>query len=166
MQIAKNTVVAFHYRLSDGDQRLESSQDQAPMLCLHGAGNIIPGLEQALTGRSAGESFTVTVPPEQAYGPRQSEMVTRMSAKHLGVPATKLKPGMVLRLKTQRGPQMVRVLKAGRFMVDLDANHPLAGRSLTFEIDIVDVRDATAEELKHGHAHGPGGHEHEHAPAD
>ena len=104
--------------------------------------------------------------PEDAYGPRQEALISRMSAKHLGVPASKLKPGQVLRLRTKRGPQMVRVIKAGRFMVDLDGNHPLAGKALEFAIDIVDVREATAEEIQHGHAHGPGGHQHAEPTAD
>lgn len=166
MQIGKNTVVTFHYRLSEDGKQLESSDGKEPMAVLHGAGNIIPGLEKALEGRTAGEQFTVTIPPEAAYGQRQEDLISRMSAKHLGVPASKLKPGMVLRLRTQRGPQMVRVIKAGRFMVDLDANHPLAGKALTFDIDIVEVREASDEEKRHGHAHGPGGHQHEDPSAD
>ncbi|MEM9529811.1 MAG: peptidylprolyl isomerase [Pseudomonadota bacterium] len=163
MQIEKNHVVTFHYSLSEDGQPLESSEGDDPMACLMGAGNIIPGLEKALFGRAAGDEFSVTLAPADAYGERQPQLLSRMSAKHLGVPAAKLKPGMVLRLHTRRGPQVVRVIKAGRFMVDLDANHPMAGRTLTFEINVVDVRESSAEERAHGRAHGPGGHQHEEA---
>ncbi|MDJ0657048.1 MAG: peptidylprolyl isomerase [Xanthomonadales bacterium] len=160
MNIEKNKVVSFHYDLSTEGQPLESSRKGDPMSYLHGAGNIIPGLEKNMEGRQAGDQFEATVPPEEAYGHRQQNLVTRLSAKRLGVPASKLKRGMMLQVQTQQGPQMVRVLKAGRFMVDLDANHPMAGLTLTFDVEITDVRDATAEELAHGHAHGPGGHQH------
>ncbi|MFK7956567.1 MAG: peptidylprolyl isomerase [Lysobacterales bacterium] len=160
MDIDKNCVVSFHYALSENGTPLESSENADPMACLIGANNIIPGLEEALMGRSSGDEFSVTVPPEKAYGERKPNLLTRVSAKHLGVDARKLKPGMVLRIQTKRGPQMMRVIKAGRFMVNLDANHPMAGLTLTFDITVQDVRQATEEEIKHGHAHGPGGHDH------
>ncbi len=160
MDIEKNCVVLFHYRLSEDGQLLESSENSDPMACLIGASNIIPGLEEALIGRSSGDEFSVTVAPEKAYGQRQPNLLTRVSAKHLKMDARKLKAGMVLRIQTKRGPQMMRVIKAGRFMVDLDANHPMAGMTLTFDITIEDVRKATEEELRHGHAHGKGGHDH------
>ncbi len=160
MEIAKNRVVSFHYALSAEGQDLESSRGGEPMLYLHGAGNIIPGLERALAGRRSGERFSVTVPPEDAYGPRNEGLVVRLSAKRLGVNPKRLSPGNVVRLKTRRGPQMARVMKVGRFMVDLDANHPMAGKTLTFDVEVVEVREARAEELEHRHAHGPGGHQH------
>ena len=160
MNIEKNKVVSFHYALSTEGQQLESSRQGDPMSYLHGAGNIIPGLEKNMEGRQPGDRFEVTVPPEEAYGQRQQNLVTRLPAKRLGVPTSKLKRGMMLRVQTRQGPQMVRVLKAGRFMVDLDANHPMAGLTLTFDVEITDVRDATDDELSHGHAHGPGGHQH------
>lgn len=156
MEIAKNHVVSFHYKLSEDDRLLESSENQAPMVCLIGAGNIIPGLEEAMLGHRSGDSFSVTIPPEKAYGPHQERLMSRISAKHLRVDARKLKPGMVLRIQTRRGPQMMRVIKAGRFMVDLDANHPMAGMTLTFAIDIQDVREATEEEIQRRQAQNPG----------
>ncbi len=159
MEIEKDHVVAFHYALSENGRPLESSENQDPMVCLIGAGNIIPGLEEAMLGRSKGDSFSVTIPPEKAYGPFQEKLLTRVSAKHLGVEARKLKPGMVLRIQTRRGPQMMRVVKAGRFMVNLDANHPMAGMTLTFDIDIQDVRAATDEEIKQRRAQAPAAEE-------
>ncbi len=161
LEIEKDCVVSFHYALSENGNPLEDSKNADPMACLIGGGNIIPGLEEAMIGRNTGDSFTVTVPPEQAYGERNPNMLTRVAAKQLGVDARKLKPGMVLRVQTRRGPQMMRVIKAGRFMVNLDANHPMAGMTLTFEVSIEEVRKATSEELEHGHAHGVGGHNHD-----
>nr|XP_061807103.1 FKBP-type peptidyl-prolyl cis-trans isomerase SlyD-like [Nerophis lumbriciformis] len=157
LEIEKNCVVSFHYSLTENGNPLENSDNGDPMACLIGAGNIIPGLEQAMLGHRSGDEFSVTVAPENAYGDRKTNLLTRVSAKHLGVDARKLNAGMVLRIQTKRGPQMMRVIKAGRFMVDLDANHPMAGLTLTFDIKIEDVREASQEEIRHGHAHGPGG---------
>ena len=131
------------------------------MLYLHGANNIIPGLEKAMEGRKAGDKFEVTVPPGEAYGERKDANVQRLPLKKLGVQANQLQKGMILNLQTNQGPAQVTVLKVGRFNIDVDANHPLAGQSLTFEVEVVEIREATEEELEHGHAHGPGGHSHD-----
>jgi len=160
MTICQNKVVSFHYTLSGEDGREpETSRGREPMHYLHGAGNIIPGLEKALHGRAAGDTFTVTVPPEEAYGPRVPGKVQRVPAKHFPQPR-RLSPGQLVQLNTRRGPIQAVVLKVGRFNVDVDTNHPLSGRSLTFDVEIVDVRDATPEEVAHRHAHGPGGVQH------
>ena len=160
MQIDKDTVVQFHYQLHDGDgNEIETSDRSEPMAYLHGAGNIIPGLEKALAGHSAGDHVQVEVAPEEGYGPRQDNMVQRIPAKYLKH-AGKLKPGMQVQLKTEEGPRWVTVIKVGLKAVDVDANHPLAGKVLRFSVEIVDVRAATDEERQHGHAHGPGGHHH------
>jgi len=138
---------------------MESSRDKQPMSYLHGSNNIITGLEKALQGRAAGDEFSVTVQPEEAYGVRNENNVQRVALKHLkGV--GKLSPGQVLNLQTQEGPVQVTVLKVGRFNVDVDGNHPLAGMPLTFEVEITEIRDASEEESQHGHAHGVGGHQH------
>jgi len=160
--VQDNKVVSFHYTLtSEAGARLDSSHDRGePMQYLHGANNIIVGLEKALEGRSAGDSFSVTVPPEEAYGVRREANVQRVSLKRLGIGAHQLRPGQVLNLQTTQGPAQVTVLKVGRFNVDVDANHPLSGQSLNFEVEVVDIRDATQDELRHGHVHGPGGHDH------
>ncbi|KAA9129774.1 peptidylprolyl isomerase [Marinihelvus fidelis] len=162
MNIEKEKVVSFHYTLTNDDgETLDSSRERGePMSYLHGAGNIIPGLEKQLEGKAAGDAFQVTVPPAEAYGERQEANVQRLPLKKLGVSANQLQPGMILNLQTNQGPAQVTVLKVGRFNVDVDANHPLAGQPLNFDVEVMDVRDATDEEKEHGHAHGPGGHDH------
>lgn len=161
MKIEDKKVVDFHYTLRNEEgEELDSSREREPMAYLHGAGNIIPGLEKAMGGRVAGEQFEVLVPPGEAYGERTEANVQRIPLKRLGrIP--KPQPGQVLGLQTQRGPVQVTVLKVGRFNIDVDANHPLSGQSLNFEVEIIGVREATQEELSHGHAHGPGGHQHD-----
>lgn len=160
MNIAPETVVVFDYTLRNEEgEELESSRGADPTAYLHGANNIIPGLETAMTGKSAGDIFSATVAAEQAYGLHNPEKVQRVPVKHLLFKG-KLRPGMVVQLNTSDGRIPVTVTKAGRHSADIDTNHPLAGQSLTFDIEIVDVRAATAEELSHGHAHGPGGHHH------
>lgn len=161
MQVADNTVVSFHYNLSDArGEAIESSRDKEPMAYLHGAGNIIPGLEQAMVGHEAGDEFEVTVPPAEAYGERSEDNIQRVPIKHLEG-AGQLKPGQRLMLQTQQGPVQVTVAKVGRFNVDLDTNHPLAGETLTFAVEITDVRAATETEVKHGHVHDGDDHHHE-----
>jgi FKBP-type peptidyl-prolyl cis-trans isomerase SlyD len=159
MMIEKNKIVSFHYRLSEDGTELEDSHDGEPMLFLAGREGLISGLEQAMQGKQAGDAFSVTLPPEQAYGYRSRDAVQRLPIKKLGT-NKKLHPGQVVTVNTGKGALDVTVIKAGKFMVDVDANHPLAGKTLTFDIDIVDVRDATTEEIAHGHAHGAGGHQH------
>jgi len=161
-KIEDGTVVSFHYTLTgDAGDTLDSTRDRdEPMLYLHGSSNIITGLEKALDGREAGETFEVTVPPEEAYGEARAPNVQRVSLKKLGVKPNQLQPGVILNLQTSQGPAQVTVLKVGRFNVDVDANHPLAGKPLHFAVEVVEVRDATEEEKAHGHAHGPGGHQH------
>jgi FKBP-type peptidyl-prolyl cis-trans isomerase SlyD len=160
MKITENKVAEFHYTLTDQQgQQLDSSRERGPMAYLHGAGNIIPGLEKAMEGRQAGDEFSITVPPEEAYGAGTEANIQRIPLKRLGG-GPKPRPGQVLTLQTHQGPVQVTVVKVGRFNVDVDANHPLAGQALTFDVEVVSVRDATGEEVGHGHAHGPGGHDH------
>jgi FKBP-type peptidyl-prolyl cis-trans isomerase SlyD len=163
MRIDRDKVVTFHYRVSEaGQPTLEDSSDGEPLVYLHGHGAMIPGVEEALTGRQAGEHVTVTVPPEKAYGPRNETAVSRISKSHVlhASKSAKFEPGMLVQVNTPHGPRSVIVLKVGMTTLDVDANHPLAGRTLDFAIDVVEVRDASEEELAHGHAHGAGGHEH------
>ena len=160
MKINKNSVVSFHYRLRKEDgSELENSHDGHPTLYLHGAGNIIKGLENAMQDREAGDVFSVTVGPELGYGFRQAEQQQRMPAKYL-THEGKLRPGQAVRFQTDKGTRSATVIKVGKFSVDVDLNHPLAGETLVFDIEIVDVREASAEEKAHGHAHGVGGHQH------
>lgn len=160
MEISRDTVVTFHYTLSEVDgAELEASDRTEPMAYLHGHGNIMPALEDAMAGRHPGDTFSTTLPPERAYGLRRDDAEQRVPIKHV-LSKGKLRPGMAVKINTADGPRDVRVLKVGRFNVDVDTNHPLAGLSLTFNIEIVDVREATPEELQHRHVHGPGGHQH------
>jgi FKBP-type peptidyl-prolyl cis-trans isomerase SlyD len=160
MTIASRKVVTFHYTLTNQDGvQLETSRESEPMSYLHGANNIIPGLEKAMTGKAAGDEFEVTVEPAQAYGERNEANVQRVSAKLFRQPG-RLSPGQTVMLQTKQGPRQVTVVKVGRFNVDVDANHPLAGKTLTFDVEVTDVRDATDEEVSHGHVHGKGGVEH------
>lgn len=160
MTIKKNKVVSFHYSVSnEAGEVVDSSRERKPMTYFHGANNIVPGLEKALEGRSEGDAFQVTVAPAEAYGERDDNKLQRISSKHFRNPK-KIKPGQMLVLKTRQGPIQVKVLKVGRFNLDVDANHPLAGQTLTFDVEVTSIRDATKEEIAHGHAHGDGGVEH------
>jgi FKBP-type peptidyl-prolyl cis-trans isomerase SlyD len=160
MLIAAKKVASFHYTLSNEQgEQIESSRERQPMTYLHGARNIIPGLEQALAGKAAGEQFQVTIAPAEAYGERRSDRVQRIPAKHFR-DAKHLRPGQMVTIQTRRGPMQATVVKVGRFNVDVDTNHPLAGQTLTFDVEVTAVRDATKEEISHGHVHGPGGVDH------
>jgi FKBP-type peptidyl-prolyl cis-trans isomerase SlyD len=164
MRITADSVVSFHYRLQDdAGEELENSHDSNPTLYMHGHKGIIPGLEQALEGKAAGERLNVTLEPRDAYGPRREGSEQRIPIKHLMIDAKtqrQLKKGMAVPVQTEQGSRSLVIIKVGRFNVDMDTNHPLAGKTLTFDIEIVDVRDATEEEKAHGHAHGVGGHQH------
>jgi FKBP-type peptidyl-prolyl cis-trans isomerase SlyD len=157
----KNKVVTFHYTLKNADgEQMESSRDREPMSYLHGANNIIRGLEKAMEGHEAGDEFSVTVEPEEAYGIRNEKNVQRIPMKRLkGI--GKVSVGQVLNLQTNKGQVQVTVIKVGRFNIDVDGNHPLAGQQLTFDVEITGIRDASEEEIKHRHVHGPGGHQHD-----
>ncbi len=160
MKIEKDKVVIFHYALTDGEgTAIESSFEREPLAILHGHGNVIPGIETALADRVSGDRFQVTVPPEEAYGPRRDNWTQRVPKKYFR-DAERLRAGEQTVLHTAEGPRMVTVAKIGQTVIDVDLNHPMAGKTLNFDIQIVDVRDASSEELAHGHVHGPGGHHH------
>ena len=160
MNIENRKVVSFHYALSNRQgEQIESSRDREPMVYLHGAGNIIPGLEKALAGKAVGDRFEVTLEPAEAYGERNENGVQRIPAKHFKQ-ADRLEVGQQVILHTRQGQVQVTVVKVGRFNIDVDRNHPLAGQALTFDVEVTGVRDATEEELSHGHVHGPGGAHH------
>jgi FKBP-type peptidyl-prolyl cis-trans isomerase SlyD len=160
MQIGKNKVVSIDYTLTnDIGQVLDSSNGRAPLSYLHGNGSIIPGLEAALDGKSSGDALQVSIPPEQAYGVKDESLVKSLP-KNLFRGADDIQVGMQFQAQTQGGPRVVTVVGVEEENVTVDANHPLAGQTLNFDVKVVEVRDATAEELTHGHAHGPGGHHH------
>jgi FKBP-type peptidyl-prolyl cis-trans isomerase SlyD len=158
MTIQRNKVVTINYTLTDeSGSLLESSEGQEPLTYLHGAGNLIPGLEASLEGKSAGASLKVSVPPEEAYGVWDQEKVMDIPRSQFsGV--ENVEAGMQFSVQSEAGEEVVTVSKVEGDTVTIDANHPLAGRTLTFDVTIVGIRDATAEELDHGHVHGHGGH--------
>jgi FKBP-type peptidyl-prolyl cis-trans isomerase SlyD len=159
MKIEDNSVVRFHYTVSEsGQDQLESSREREPLSILVGHGNIIPGLEEALRGREAGESFTVTVGPEQGYGERRDGLVQRVPRKVFK--GAKLVPGQQVVMPTQQGQRAMTISKVGMSVVDVDLNHPMAGKTLDFDVEILEVRPATESELQHRHAHAGDGHKH------
>lgn len=161
MKIQKNTVASFFYELKEENgEQLETNTQGIPMAYLHGHNNLLAGLESELEGLSAKESKTITLPPEKAYGPRREGAVQRVPIKHLASKHKRLLPGAVVKVQTEKGPVTATAVKVGKFNVDVDFNHPFAGKTLVFDITVEDVREATQEEIAHGHAHGVGGHHH------
>lgn len=160
MQIEHQKVVSIHYTLTNEDgQVLDSSENQEPLAYIHGHGNIIPGLENALAGLRKGEKLKVTVAPADGYGERDESMVQAVPRSAFqGV--DEITPGMQFQAQSPEGIQLVTVVSVSGDEVTLDGNHPMAGITLIFDVEITDIRDATAEELDHGHVHGPGGHHH------
>lgn len=161
MKAGKDKVIALHYTLTVDGDKVESSHDLgAPLWILLGHGQLIPGLEKALEDHAAGDSLQVDVPAVEGYGERQEDQIQRMSKKYFPQ-ANRLKPGMVTVLKLKDGGQRaVTVHKVGMSAIDVDLNHPMAGKALHFDVAIEDVREASEEELQHGHAHAPGSAEH------
>lgn len=160
MQITKGSVVEFHYRITNpAGEELETTRTGDPAAILHGYGNVIRGLEAALEKREVGDVYSVTIPPSEAYGERQADRTERLSKKYFAQPK-KLKPGQITHLNTESGVKPVTVVKVGSKVVDVDLNHPQAGVELTFDIEIMMVREATKEEIEHKHAHGTGHHHH------
>lgn len=160
MQIAENTVVSMHYTLKDETgEVLDSSAGQEPLVFLSGAQNIIEGLDNALQGKAAGDEMQVEVTAEEGYGPVHEELIQKVPHENFqGVDSIEV--GMQFMAQTPNGQQPVTVIGVEEDGVMLDGNHPLAGKSLSFEVEVVEVREASAEELEHGHVHGEGGHEH------
>lgn len=160
MQITKDTVVQLHYTLSDTNgEQIESSKQGTPLLYLHGHQNMLPAIETALEGKQAGDAFELVLEPKDAYGERDENAIQSIQVKHLQG-AKKWAPGMIAVVETDHGPRQVKIVKVGMFKADVDVNHPLAGKTLNFALEVVDVRAASAEEVEHGHAHGVGGHHH------
>jgi FKBP-type peptidyl-prolyl cis-trans isomerase SlyD len=158
MKIAKNSVVTINYTLKDeGGEVLDTSRGREPLSYIQGLGNIIPGLESSLDGRSAGDKFKVSVQPSDAYGERDEKRVVKVDRDQFeGV--DELQVGMQFRAEGgSGGSQIVTVTAVENDTVTIDANHPLAGKTLNFDVEVVRVREATPDEISHGHVHGPGG---------
>lgn len=160
MLIAENCVVSMYYELTDdAGEVLDASTDGEPLTYLHGANNIIPGLENQLAGKAAGDKLTVTVQPQDGYGLRSSEMVQEVPRDAFPEPDA-IEVGMRFNAQSDNGTMSVEVTALSPTTVTVDANHPLAGKVLHFAVTIDDVRTASAEELAHGHVHGAHGHHH------
>jgi len=160
MKITDESVVSFHFTLKDdGGKVLDSSTGSDPLTYLHGTGSIVPGLEEALNDKSTGDKFNVSLPPEKAYGQRDERLVQRIPKEQFPDPAS-LKVGMQFQVSSPGGPMILTVSGLEGNEVVVDANPELAGMTLHFDIEVTEVRNATEEELSHGHAHGPGGHHH------
>lgn len=158
MSIQKDSVVTFNYTLKDdAGEIIDSSAPGEPLAYLHGHGNLVPGLERDLEGKNAGDKLSVKVAPSDGYGERNKDLIQKIPRRSLkGI--NQITVGMRLNAQTQEGPRAVTVTAVTGDMVTIDGNHPLAGQNLNFDIELVEVRDATEEELAHGHVHGPGGH--------
>ena len=161
MAIAKDSVVSFHYVVSENGEEMETSRKGDPILYLHGHQNMLEGIEELLDGKSAGDKVEAELPPEKTYGSRVEGQQIRVPIKHIiDGKKKRLKAGDTVAVNTANGVSEMRVLKVGLKNVDVDANHPFAGKTLNFNLEVIEVREATAEEIAHGHAHGKGGHEH------
>ena len=159
MQISRDTVVTLHYTLTGDDGSVIDASSDEPLSYLHGHGNIIPGLEQALEGTETGYQSRVTIEPENGYGERRDDMVIGVAREQFD-PGMDLKPGLQVMANGPQGDVIFTIVEVGDEEVTLDGNHPLAGQRLHFDVEITDVRKATDEELSHGHVHGAGGHHH------
>ncbi len=159
MEISKHKVVTMDYTLTDEKgNTIDTSQGREPLAYIHGVGGIIPGLEAALEGRNPGEQLQVKIAPEDGYGDRDESLLQvvprdRFDAEDVNV-------GMQFHAQGEQGVSVVTVVAVDDENVTVDANHPLAGVTLNFDVEVKEVREATEEELSHGHVHGPGGHEH------
>ncbi len=160
MKAGKNTVVSLDYTLkNNAGHVMDSSEGHEPLVYLHGAGFLIPGLEREIEGMEKGQAKTVVVQPEHAYGIRQDELLYVVSKSGFQG-EEEMVVGMQVELDTDNGPALAFISKIDGDNVTLDLNHPLAGEVLTFDIKIADIREATADEIDHGHVHGPHGHHH------
>ncbi len=156
MEISKNRVASIHYTLRDDEGTIiDSSDGREPLQYLHGAGNLIPGMEEGLEGKSKGEKLNLTIEPEKGYGEKDENLVQQVPRSAFG--EQEVKPGM--RFSTNQGG-VVTVTDVGLNSVTVDGNHPLAGVQLNFAVEILEVRNATEDEISHGHVHGAGGHHH------
>lgn len=156
MNITTNSVVSIHYTLRNNEgETLDSSVGHDAFAFIQGIHQIVPGLEMQMEGRKTGDKFTAVVPPDMGYGEFDKELLRRVPLDRFG--DNKVEEGMQFQAGGQ-GIFIVREVADGQVL--LDGNHPLAGVTLNFEVEVVNVREATADELSHGHVHGPGGHHH------
>ena len=160
--IQEGKVAAIWYTLTDDDgNTLDSNRKGGtPLPFLVGSGNIIPGLEKALVGKEAGDKLEVKVTPEEGYGERHEGLIQQVPSSAFEGAGGELQPGMQFQAQTEAGPRIFTITAVEGEEVTVDGNHPLAGETLNFDVEVTEVREATDEEKEHGHVHGPEGHEH------
>lgn len=160
MEIINNKVALFEYTLTNSAGETLDASNGNPLAYLHGHGNIIPGLEKEMEGKTVGDKFSANIAAADGYGERQDALVQIVPSEMFqGVDTLEI--GMRFEAQSEYGTHSVEITNIDGDQVTVDGNHPLAGIDLTFEVEITGVRDATDEEIEHGHAHGPGGHHHE-----
>ena len=160
MKIAKDKVVALDYTLrNDGGETIDSSSGGEPLAYIHGNGSILPALEAALEGREPGEKFDLRLAAKDGYGERQAELVQVVQRKSLAT-IGKIKVGTQFHAQVPGGARVMTITAVDKDDITIDGNHPLAGVDLNFKVEVVEVRDASPDELAHGHVHGSGGHHH------
>lgn len=160
MKVSKDKVVTIDYTVTNSQGAvIDSSKGGEPFAYIQGGGNIIPGLEQALEGKTQGETLKISVPPELGYGLRDAALMQTVPRERFdGIEA--LEVGMRFHAESDQGEKMVTVIDIEGDDVTIDGNHPLAGETLEFGVTVIEVREPSEEELSHGHVHGPGGHHH------
>ncbi len=162
MSITENKVALIHYTLKNDDgATLDSSEGQEPLAYLHGHQNLVPGLEKELEGKTVGDKLNVTVAPEEGYGEKDTQLIQELPRDMFGG-VDNIEVGMEFHAQTQNGNQVVEVIDVAEDTITIDGNHPLAGMNLNFEVEVTEIRDATEEELQHGHVHGAAGCGHDH----
>ncbi len=156
MQIADNMAVSIHYTLTnDQGEQLDSSRGGEPLVYLHGHGNIIPGLENALSGKEINDTFVVTAQPAEAYGERNEQLI-QIVPDTMFSETDQLEVGMQFHAETNQGMNVVTITDIQDDKVTIDGNHPLSGVALTFDVEVVEIRSATDEEIEHKHIHSAG----------
>ena len=159
MHIGKHSVVSIDYTLTGADgEVLDSSKGREPLAYIQGTGSIVVGLEEALEGKQKGASLKVSVPPAKGYGERQEALSKKVARTMFDM--EEIEPGMRFHAEGEHGTHVVTVTAVDSESVTVDSNHPLAGQTLNFDVTVVDVREATQQELTHGHVHGAHGHDH------
>ena len=160
MTITKHAVVTLNYTLKNSEGTvLDTSDGREPLIYLHGVGALIPGLEEELDGKETGAKINTVIPPEKAYGEKRDDLL-RVVSKEGFQGDEDMQVGMQVQLETDHGPAIALITEMKDDDVTLDFNHPLAGMTLHFDVEVVELREATEDEVTHGHVHGPGGHEH------
>jgi len=165
MNISKNKIASLAYTLKNDDgEILDTADENNPFLYMHGTGGIIKGLENALNEKTVNDSFSLIVAPEDAYGERDDKLTESVPRDMFeGIPDEEMVTGAQFHAQTGQGTQVITIADIDGDTVKIDANHPLAGETLHFDVEVLDIRDATEEEIAHGHPHAPGGCGHDHS---